>query len=81
MVDEEKQPLDDFPVKLALKMSLNTVEANDLINKRQFINIAPMTFKEALRQLGDPLGNEASVTTLVSHFRLLRNTTQSYEPV
>ena len=82
MVNEDEQPLDGFPVKLALKMRLiDTVEANEFISKPAFVNIGPMTFNEVPRLPGDPFGNKASITTLFSHFRLLRSTIDSSELV
>lgn len=63
---------------LSLQYGLD-VDENSTI-KLVFMNIAPMLIKEQQRKAGDK-ANKPTVTTLMSHFRLLRNTIDSFEEV
>lgn len=81
-MDEDEQPLDDLPIRLSLQLGLDQLEESNM--KPVFINIGPMTLFEASRKPGDrPSGGpkKATVTTLMSHFRLLRHTIDSYDQV
>lgn len=72
MVDEDEQPLSAFPVKLIPQFGLHNLGAESNNNKQLFLNIAPMTFDESHRKSRDRISTKASITTMVSHFRLLR---------
>lgn len=76
VVDEDEQPIDKFMMPLSLQYGLDVDENATL--KMVFINIAPMLIKEQSRKAGEK-ANQPTVTTLMSHFRLLRNTIDSFE--
>lgn len=65
-------------IPLSLKYGLDIDENSNI--KLVFMNIAPMTIKEQQRKPGEK-ANQPTVTTLMSHFRLLRNTIDSFDQV
>lgn len=85
MKDEDEQPLDGFDIRLTLQYGLDATEVNNETGiKMVFLNIAPLIIKEASGRKGPPPDKGAvqpSVTTLMSHFRLLRNTIDSLQEV
>lgn len=82
-MDEKEPKIDIFQIPLSLLYGLDTVEEDSPENTLVFLNIAPMAIKEQIRRdkRDRESANEPSLTTLMSHFRLLRNTIDSYEEV
>lgn len=80
VVDEGEQRIDNFAIPLSLQYGLDTVEEDTPSVTLVFLNIAPMIMKEQNRKAGEK-ANQPTVTTLMSHFRLLRNTIDSFEQV
>ncbi len=79
-MDEGEQRIDNFAIPLSLQYGLDTVEEDTPSVTLVFLNIAPMIIKEQNRKAGEK-ANQPTVTTLMSHFRLLRNTIDSFEQV
>lgn len=82
-MDESEQKIDIFQIPLSLQYGLDTVEEDSPSVLMVFLNIAPMSIKEQIRRdkRDRESANEPSLTTLMSHFRLLRNTIDSFEEV
>lgn len=81
-MNEKEQKIDIFHIPLSLLYGLDTVEESPE-DELVFLNIAPIAIKEQIRRdkRDRESANEPSLTTLMSHFRLLRNTIDSYEEV
>ncbi|XP_057379729.1 Fanconi anemia group D2 protein-like [Daphnia carinata] len=81
VVDETEQQIDNFQIPLSLQYGLDTVEEDTPSVSMVFLNIAPMVIKEQNRKdkRDRENANQPSLTTLMSHFRLLRNTIDSFE--
>lgn len=81
VVDETEQQIDIFQIPLSLQYGLDTVEEDTPSVAMVFLNIAPMAIKEQIRKdkRDRESANQPSLTTLMSHFRLLRNTIDSFE--
>ena len=79
IVDEDEQPIDKFLMPLSLQYGLDVVDENATI-KLVFLNIAPLIINEHSRKAGEKT-NKPTVTTLMSHFRLLRHTIDSFDQV
>ena len=80
VVDESDQKIDIFPIPLSLQYGLDTVEEDTPSVTLIFLNIAPMIIKESNRKAGEKT-SQPTITTLMSHFRLLRNTIDSFDQV
>lgn len=83
VVDESEQQIDNFQISLSLQYGLDTVDEDTPSVSMVFLNIAPMAIKEQNRKdrRDRESANQSSLTTLMSHFRLLRNTIDSFEEV
>ena len=79
-MDESEQEIDIFPISLSLQYGLDTAEEDKPSVKLIFLNIAPMIIKESNGKVGEKT-NKPTITTLMSHFRLLRNTIDSFDKV
>lgn len=82
-MNEKEQKIDIFHIPLSLLHGLDTVEEDSSEDGLVFLNIAPIAIKEQIRRdkRDRESANEPTLTTLMSHFRLLRNTIDSYEEV
>ena len=79
VVDEDEQSIDGLEIAMSLQYGLDKIEENSSV-KMVFMNLGPMTIAEKNRKTGEQT-RQSTVTTLMSHFRLLRNTIDSYEEV
>ena len=82
-MDDTEQQIDNFQIQLSLQYGLDVVEEDSPAGPIVFLNIAPMTILEQIRRerRDRESANKSSLITLMSHFRLLRNTIDSYEEV
>ena len=82
-MDDTEQQIDNFQIQLSLQYGLDVVEEDSPAGSIVFLNIAPMTIQEKIRRerRDRESANKSSLITLMSHFRLLRNTIDSYEEV
>ena len=82
-MDDTEQQIDNFQIQLSLQYGLDVVEEDSPDSPIVFLNIAPMTILEQIRRerRDRESANKSSLITLMSHFRLLRNTIDSYEEV
>ena len=71
VVDENEQPINNLGLPLSLQYGLNDIDAEPGVSI-VFMNIAPMAIREQNRKAGERT-NLPTLTTLVSHFRFLRN--------
>ena len=82
-MDDTEQQIDNFQIQLSLQYGLDVVEEDSPAGSIVFLNIAPMTIQEKIRRKrrDRESANKSSLITLMSHFRILRNTIDSYEEV
>ena len=79
MVDEDEQTIDNLEVAMSLQYGLDKVDEESNV-KMVFMNLGPMVIAEKGHKTGEQT-RQLTVTTLMSHFRLLRNTIESYGEV
>lgn len=79
MVDEDEQNIDNLEIAMSLQFGLDKVDENSNV-KMVFMNLGPMVVAEKGRKAGEQT-RQSTVTTLMSHFRLLRNTIESFGEV
>ena len=75
---DEDQQFDNLQIPLSLQYGLDAAEAESSNMTLLFLNIGPMAIKEQNRKAGER-SSEPTLTTLMSHIRLMRNIIDSYD--
>ena len=79
VVDEDEQNISNLDIEMSLQYGLDKVDENSNV-KMVFMNLGPMVIAEKDRKTSKQT-RQSTVSTLMSHFRLLRNTIESYGEV